>query len=325
MRAALYRKQGPAREVLQVEEVDRPDPGPGQVRVRIALSGINPTDVKTRSGATPRALDSFQVPHHDAAGVIDAVGPGVDPGRVGQRVWTWFAAFRNRWGTAAEWSVLPQEYAVELPAGAGDELGACLGVPAMTAHRCLFADGRLNGKTVLVAGGAGAVGHYAVELARNAGARVVATVSSPEKAELARGAGAHHVVNYRDSDAVEQVREFAPVVDRVVEVALGANLPLDLAVSGPETVISVYAASPGEDVRLPVRDCMAANVRLRFVLLYGVPAPDLAEAAHDVGAAVAAGALTALPAHRFPLSEVAAAHEAVEQGAVGKVLVDPAA
>lgn len=323
MKAALYDRQGPAHEVLRIEDVDRPEPGPGQVRVRVALSGINPTDVKIRSGLTPRPLPEFQVPHHDGVGEIDAVGPGVDETRIGQRVWLWFAAHENRWGSAAEWSVLPQERAVPLPTGVGDELGACLGVPALTAHRCLFADGRINGATVLVAGGAGAVGHYAIELAKHAGARVISTVSGPEKAELARAAGADHVVNYRDPDAIEQVRAHARTVDRIVEVDLGANLDLDLAVSGPRTVISTYAAA-GE-VSLPVRALMTANVTLRFVLLYGVLGPDFDEAVHDVNAAAAAGALTALPVTRHPLSQIVAAHEAVEQGAVGKIVVDPTA
>ncbi|MGQ4514529.1 zinc-binding dehydrogenase [Streptomyces sp. DW26H14] len=324
MKAALYERNGSARDVLRVEDIDRPEPGPGQVRVRITLSAINPTDVKTRSGATARAIDGFQVPHQDGVGVVDAVGAGVDPSRVGERVWLWLAADGNRYGSAAEYSVVPAGHAVPLPEGASDELGACLGVPALTAYRCLFADGRLNGRTVLVAGGAGAVGHYAVQLAKHAGARVITTVSGPEKAEQAAHAGADHVVNYREPGAVDEVRELAGgPVDRVVEVNLGANAELDLAVSGPETVISTYAAT-GE-VSLPVRALMTANVTLRFVLLYGVPAHDLARSVADVNAAVAAGALTALPMHRYPLAEAAAAHEAVEGGAVGKVVINPSA
>lgn len=318
----MYRTTGTARDVLRVEEVDRPEPGPGEVLVRVRASGVNPTDHKTRSGATARPVDEFQVPHQDGAGVIEAVGAGVDPARVGERVWLWLAAFGRRWGTAAEWTVLPARQAVPLPDGASFDLGASLGVPAMTAHRCLFADGPVDGKTVLVAGGAGAVGHYAIELAKHAGARVVTTVSNPEKAALAAKAGADLVVNYRDADAVDQVREFAPVVDRVVEVALGANLGLDLAVSGPSTVVVSYAAD-GPDPVLPVRACMTANVTLRFVLLYGVPGAALDAAVAGVTGALAAGALTELPAHRFPLSDIAAAHEAAEARAVGKVLVTP--
>lgn len=323
MKAAVYRRTGPARDVLRVEEVTRPEPGPGEVLVRVRASGVNPTDVKTRSGATPRPIEEFQVPDQDGAGIIEAVGDGVDAARVGQRVWVWFAAFGRRWGTAAEYTVVPGRQAVPLPDGASFELGASLGVPAMTAHRALFADGPVTGKTVLVAGGAGAVGHFAIELAKRAGARVVTTVSGPQKAELAKKAGADLVVNYRDADAISQVKEFAPVVDRVVEVALGANLELDLAVSGPGTTVVTYAAD-GNDPALPVRACMTANVTLRFMLLYGVPDPALDAAVTDISAAVAVGALTELPVHRFPLAETAAAHEAVEAGAVGKVVITPA-
>jgi NADPH:quinone reductase len=322
MRAALYDQYGPAREVLRVEEIERPEPGPGEVRVRIEASGVNPTDWKSRGGATPRPIDGFQIPQHDGAGVIDAVGDGVDTSRNGQRVWLWLAAASRRWGTAAQWSVVPEHQAVPLPDGASAELGASLGVPAMTAHRCLFADGPLDGKNVLVAGGAGAVGHYAIELAKHAGARVVTTVSGPRKAELAAKAGADLVVNYRDSDAADQIRSFAGPIDQVVELALGANLQLDLAVTGGHAQIVTYAAEAADPV-VPVRACMTANVTLRFVLLYGVPRAALDHAARDITAALGDGALTELPVTRFALDEIAAAHEAVEAGTVGKVLVIP--
>ena len=324
MKAALYDATGAARDVLKVTETERPEPGPGQVRVRVHASGINPTDYKARSGAVPRPMDDFQVPHQDGAGVIDAVGPGVDPSRVGQRVWVWFAAHgpQGKWGTAAEWTVVPERQAVPLPDEVDMEFGASLGVPAMTAHRCVFADGPVTGKTVLVAGGAGAVGHFAIELAKWGGARVVATVSSADKAELARQAGADLVVNYREGDVAEQVRPFAERVDRVVEVALTDNLEADLALSGPETVIITYAAQP-EDPVLPVRKCMTANVTLRFVLLYMLPAEALDQAAADITEALRAGALTPLPVHRFGLDDIAAAHEAAENGVTGKVVVGP--
>jgi NADPH:quinone reductase len=322
VKAALYDAYGSAAEVLRVEEVERPEPGPGEVRVKVEVSALNPTDYKSRSGATPRPIDGFQIPQHDGAGVIDAVGDGVDPARLGQRVWLWFAAFGRRWGTAAEWTVVPERQAVPLPDGVSMELGASLGVPAMTAHRCLFADGPVSGQSVLVAGGAGAVGHFAIQLARRAGARVITTVSGPEKAELARQAGADHVVNYRDPDAADQIRAVTQRVDRVVELALGANLGLDLALAGPGTVIVTYAAEPADPV-LPVRACMSANVLLRFILLYGVPAAALDHAVADVRAALAEGVLTELPSQRFPLSEIVAAHEAAEAGPVGKVLVIP--
>ena len=321
MKAVVYDRRGAAAEVLRVTDIPRPEPGPGEVRVRISFSGVNPTDWKSRSGATARPADEFQIPHHDGSGVIDAVGPGVDEDRVGQRVWVWMAAAGSRWGTAAEWTVVSDQQAVVLPADASLELGASLGVPAVTAHRCLFADGDVAGRTVLVAGGAGAVGHFAIQLAHHRGARVITTVSSAVKAELARAAGADLVVNYREPDVLEKIRAYAERVDRVVEVNLAANLALDLGLSGPGTVVSVYAADTA-DPELPLRACMGANVVLRFVLLYGVPITDLLRGVSDVSAALEAGALTELPVHRFPLEECAAAQDAVQSGAVGKVLLD---
>jgi NADPH2:quinone reductase len=321
MKAAVYERSGPAAEVLRITDVPQPEPGAGEVRVRIQASGVNPTDWKSRAGATPRPIDEFQVPNQDGAGVIDAVGEGVDPGRVGQRVWVWMAAAGRRWGTAAEWTVVPAERAVRLPDGISMEFGASLGVPAITAHRCLFADGPLDGKAVLVAGGAGAVGHFAIELAKWAGARVVTTVSNPEKAKLAAEAGADLVVNYTEAGAADQIRAFAPRFDRIVEVALGPNLELDLSICGPETVVVTYAAD-GPDPVLPVRACMTANVTLRFILLYSVPEPALRQAAADITDALEEGALTGLPVHHFRLDDCAAAHEAVEGRAVGKVIID---
>ena len=321
MRAALYDRYGTASDVIRVTDIDQPQPGPGEVRVRMQLSGVNPTDWKSRSGATPRPIDVFQIPHHDGAGVIDAVGDGVSSDRVGQRVWTWMAAAGRRWGTAAQWAVLPSRQAVALPESASAELGTCLGVPALTAHRCLFADGPVEGKNVLVAGGAGAVGHFAIELAKFFGARVATTVSGPQKAELARRAGADLVVNYGEPDAADQLKAFAPQMDRIVELALGANMDLDLKLSGPQTHIVDYAAEPNDPV-LPVRRFMNANVSLRFILLYGVPSAATDHAAADITTALTAGALTALPLVRFPLDQVVAAQEAVESGAVGKVVVE---
>ena len=322
MRAALYDRYGAGSEVLRVEEIERPEPGPGEVRVRIEYSGVNPTDWKSRSGATPRPIDGVQIPHHDGAGVIDAAGDGVDPARVGQRVWIYLAAAGRKWGTAAQWAVVPDKQAVPLPDGVSAELGSSLGVPAITAHRCLTADGPVEGKTVLVSGGAGAVGHFAIELAKFFGARVITTVSGPEKAELARKAGADLVVNYREPSASEEISSFGPV-DRVIEVALATNLQLDLAIISPGGQIVSYAAQANDPV-LPVRACMNANVVLRFVLLYGVPADAVERAAADITAALRSGALTELPAHKFGLDDIVAAQDAVQNGVVGKVLVVPA-
>src|SRR5262249_15007911 len=223
---------------------------------------------------------------------------------------------------AAEGPGVRRDRAARRPGGGRRGPGPPRGVPAMTAYWCLFADGQVSGKTVLVAGGAGAVGHYAIELAVRAGARVIATASGSEKAEFARTAGVAHVVNYRDADAADQIRAAAGQTDRIIELALGANLALDLAVAKPGSVIVDYAAEPADPV-LPVRACMTANLTLRFVLLYGVPRAALRQAAEGIPAALADGARPELPVHRFGLSDIVAAHEAAEAGPLGKVLVAP--
>lgn len=319
MVAAVYERAG-ASDVIELRELDAPAPGPGEVRVRVHVSGVNPTDWKARARTAPAR---FQIPNQDGAGVIDAVGEGVAPARIGERVWIWFAAWQRPWGTAAQYTVVPAQQAVPLPDGASFELGASVGIPALTAHRCLFADGPIDGRTVLVAGGAGAVGHAAIELARAAGAHVIATVSSEEKAAIARAAGAHAVVDYRAPDAAERIRAAAPDgVERVVEVGLRANLALDLAVCAPNAVVTTYADDGAGDVPLAVRQLMTANLVLRFVLVYTMGAEAIAAAVAAVSDALAAGTLTTLPLHRFDLASTGAAHDAVEAGAVGKVLID---
>jgi len=319
MKAAIYRRTGTS-DVLEVREVPLPDPGPGWVRVKLELSGVNPTDWKSRSGATGSSPEDFQIPHHDGAGTIDALGEGVTGLAVGQRVWVYLAAAGNRYGTAAEHTVVPAGRAMPLPDGAPAELGACLGVPALTAAHCLGGSPRaLSGANVLVAGGAGAVGHYAIELAKHAGARVAATVSSERKAALARAAGADVVVDYKSPDAIEQVKSFG-AIDRVVEVALAHNLELDLATVRTGATVVVYASEATSPV-IPTRRLMSANLTVRWVLLYAVAPHELTAAVQWAQDALCAGALTALPTTVFPLDEVAAAQDAVEHGAVGKVLV----
>jgi NADPH2:quinone reductase len=338
MRAIVYRRNG-GPEVLEV--VERPDPAPaaGEVLVRVARSGVNPTDWKTRSGATAALAFDEQVPNQDGAGTIVAVGDGVDASRVGERVWLWEAAWQRPIGTAAELTPVPADHAVALPDGADFDLGASIGVPALTAHRALtvaedapgqLAAGALDGWRVLVAGGAGAVGHAAIELARWAGATVVTTVSSDEKAALAKAAGATHVVNYRSGDAADQIRAAAAAgpVDVVVEVAPASNAELDRAVLAPGATVAMYANDAAE-LCLPIRASMTANARYQFVLLYGVPAAAKARAVAGVSAALADGALrtgeqAGLPLHHFPLERTADAHAAVEGGVTGKVLVDVA-
>ena len=312
-----------------------PVPGVGEVRVRVQVSGVNPTDWKARSGAG--SGDSGKVPNQDGAGVVDALGEGVDNLTVGQRVWLWEAAWQRDDGTAQQYVVIPDRQAVPLPDDASLDLGASLGIPALTAHRALtVADGgpdrlfpdALGGRTVLVAGGAGAVGHAAIQLARWAGATVVTTVSSPKKAELAERAGAQHVVNYRSGNPAEVIRAVAPDgVNIVVEVSPAANAELNTAVVARNAVVAIYADNGGDEINLPVRPNTASNTRYQFILVYTVDPEVKDHAVQDVSAAVRDGALpvgepAGLPLHRFPLEQTSQAHAAVQSGVVGKVLID---
>ena len=322
MKAAIYRQRGTAQDVLAVEDLPDPTPGPGEVRVRVYASGVNPTDWKSRSGDAPMTVE-YQIPNQDGAGVIDSVGEGVDANRIGERVWLFHAAWNRVNGTAAQYTVIPSNQAIPLPDAVTFNQGAGLAIPYITAYGCLYLDGPIEGRTILIAGGAGAVGHAAIELAKFAGAHVITTVSSPEKAELARAAGADVVVNYRDSDAIDQIKAAAPNgVDRVVEVALGANLERDLAVLRPAGSIITYAAEPTGDPQLPVRRLMTENVTLHFILVYNFTQEQIDSAVAGVSAALAAGALTASPETHFTLDQIAEAHEAVEGGITGKVIVD---
>ena len=337
MRAVVYSKLGDS-SVMELAERDLPTPHWGQVRVRLSVAGVNPTDWKARAGATASSLPFDEiVPGQDGAGVVDEVGNGVTGLSAGDRVWVFLAQHDRPIGTAAEYTVVPAERVVRLPDSASYDVGATLGVPAMTAHRCLtvhedgpdrLAPGALEGRIVLVTGGAGAVGHAAIQLARWAGATVVTTVSSDEKGRLATAAGAHHVVDYTSGDPGAAIREIAPDgVDLVVEVAIIQNVDLLARVLKSRGSVAAYANTGGTEVTLPVRPLMGLNARLQFVLLYTVGEEALKAAADDVTAAVADGALEVgeehgLPLTRFPLAETAAAHDAVENGAVGKVLID---
>lgn len=338
MRAVVYTESGDS-SVLELVERDAAEPGPGEVRVRIVRAGVNPTDWKFRAGGMGELAFPEIVPGQDGSGVLDAVGPDVADVSVGDRVWTMLAQHTRPGGTAQELVVLPVANVTLLPDAASYDLGASLGVPAVTAHRALttsedgpdrLAPGALAGMTVLVAGGAGAVGNAAIQLARWAGATVISTVSSAEKAALATAAGAQHVVNYREADAAAAIRDLAPDgVDIVVEVAPAQNLRLDVSVIKPRGTIAIYANNGGDEVTLSVRQTFSTNVRFQWVLLYTVGQAALRAAAEDVTAAVADGAYGVgeahgLPLHHYRLEQTAAAHAAVEGGAVGKVLIDVA-
>ena len=338
MQSVIYTQTGDP-EVLQLVERDTPAPAPGEVRVRIVVSGVNPTDWKSRRGSGPGEATPFPevTPNQDGAGVVDAIGDGVGDLSVGDRVWVFLAGHERPTGTAQEFTNLPANRVVRLPEEISFDVGASLGVPAMTAHRALTVaedgpdrlhPGALDGQVVLVAGGAGAVGHAAIQLARWAGATVITTISGPAKAALATAAGAHHVVNYRDADAAAAIKAIAPGgVDVIVELAVTANAALNLEVARSRTAVAIYANDGGDAFALDVRQNMVLNVRYQFVLLYTVGDAALDAAVEDIGLALRDGVLpvgedAGLPLHRFTLAETAAAHQAVEDAVVGKVLID---
>ena len=338
MRSVIYSQTGDP-SVLRLVDRDMSEPGPGEVRVRVVVSGVNPTDWKFRVGSGDGAAPPFPevTPNQDGSGVVDAVGEGVGDLAVGDRVWVYLAGHQRPTGTAQEYTNLPADRVVRLPGGTSFDIGASLGVPAMTAHRALTVSedgparlhpGALAGKVVLVAGGAGAVGHAAIQLARWAGASVITTVSGPAKAALATAAGAHHVINYRDEDAATAIAKVAPDgVDLVVEVAAASNSRLNIDVVKPRASIASYANDGGGELTLDVRQNMIKNVRYQFVLLYTVGEAALTAAVEDITLALVDGALpvgedAGLPLHRYPLASTADAHQAVQDGAVGKVLID---
>ncbi len=324
MKAAWYERTGPAGEVLTIGELPSPSPGPGEVLVKVMLSGVNPSDVKSRAGGRgPMAFPRI-VPHSDGAGVIEAVGAGVARERVGERVWLWNGQWRRPFGTAAEKIALSAEQAVRLPDGVSFEAGACLGIPAMTAEACLFSDGPLTGKTVLVTGGAGAVGYYAIQLARWAGARVIATAGRPETLAACRAAGAEVTIDYRHDPVADRVLEATggTGVDRIVEVEFGGNLQTNLAAIKENGVIAAYASTAQPTPALPFYPLMFKAVTMRLVRVYILPPEARRRASATLTAALEAGILAHPIAGCFDLGEIARAHRTVEAGGkLGQVLV----
>jgi NADPH:quinone reductase len=337
MRAVTYTRPGDP-SVLELLERPTPEPGAGEIRIRLLVSGVNPTDWKSRSGATGGEVAELTVPNHDGAGVVDELGAGVDRFSVGDRVWVTLAgAVCPGSGTAQEYTVVPVDRAFALPATADFELGASIGIPAVTAHRALtvaedgptrLQPGALGNRSVLVAGGAGAVGNAAIQLARWAEATVIATVSSPEKAQLAAAAGADHVINYRQQDVAAEVRKIAPKgADAIVEVNPAVNAAIDAQVLALHGAVAMYADDAGAEVTIPVRSQMMLNARWQFVLLYTEPARSKEYGVEDVNAAVLDGAVrvgrdAGLPLHVFPLEQAPQAQQAVQDGVIGKVLID---
>ncbi|MGI3784623.1 MAG: NADPH:quinone reductase [Janthinobacterium lividum] len=337
MRTVVYAETG-GPDVLRLTDEPVPEPGPGELRVRVRRSGVNPTDWKSRAGRGPgKPVDPPQIPGQDGAGVVEAVGAGVPESWLGLDVWLFEAAWKRRWGTSSEHTLVRQTHLSTLADGAGHDLGASLGIPFITAHRCLtvseegplrLGPGTLQGRTILVTGGAGAVGNAAIQLARWSDATIITTVSSPAKGRLAAAAGADHVIDYRRRDVRDEVRKIVPGgVDVVVEVDPQANAGVVGRLLAPNGTVATYADDGGgADVAVPVRASMVPNVRWQFVLVYTEPAAAKARAVDDLEAAMLARAVGVgerhgLPLHHFTLDQAAQAHAAVEQGAVGKVLI----
>ncbi|MGQ0429808.1 MAG: NADPH:quinone reductase [Gammaproteobacteria bacterium] len=326
MKAAWFESFGPANHVIVVGEQPVPQPGPGEVLVRLRTSGVNPSDVKKRSGSSPTLLNQgFVIPNSDGAGLIEAVGEGVPRARIGERVWVYQAQHGRRFGTAAEFVALDARRAAPLPDRAGFEVGACLGIPAMTAHRCVFADGPVDGQALLVTGGAGRVGYYAIQWAKTAGARVIATASRGEDERTCRELGAEAVVNHREAGWGERVKALngGQPVDRVVEVEFGANLPEVLKCIRVGGTIATYSSMQEREPKLPFYPMMFMDLTLRMVLVYVMPEEAKQAAIADIARSLSEGGLRHRIAHRLPLEELARANELVEAGDLrGCVVID---
>lgn len=324
MRAVFYERQGAAEDVLVFGDLPQPRPAAGEVLVRIHVSGINPSDIKNRTGFVAKMAFPRIVPHQDGAGVIEAVGEGVAPNRIGERVWIFEAQTGRAGGTAAEYVTVPAANAVRLPDGTSFDIGASLGVPALTAHRCLFADGDLRGRRVLVQGGAGVVGSAAIQLAKWAGAWVAATVRRPEQQEVARQAGADLVLDRNGADVAAEIKAQTKNegVDRIVEVDFAANMELDLACLANGGVVSVYAArDAAERVPVPMVPSMVGNCAVRFVYVYTMPSNAKKIAISDLTDCLQAKSYNPKIGIVLPLPRTFEGHLAVEAGVIGKTLI----
>ncbi len=319
MKAAWFDRFGPANEVLQVAAFEKPQAEPGEVLVRLKASGVNPSDVKKRAGSFPDLLDDGPViPNSDGAGVIEAVGDGVPGSRLGERVWVYQAQFARRFGTAAEYVAIDGARAPRLPDNADFDVGACLGIPVMTAHRCVFADGDVDGRRLLVTGGAGRVGHYAIQWAASAGAQVFATASNEDDRQVCIAAGATAVVDHRADDFAEQVLAATggEPVDRIIDVEFGANLETSLRVIRVGGTIATYSSTVVPEPALPFFRMMYKDLTVRFVIVYAMPESAKQFAIADIERALEAGQLQHRIAASMPLDEIASANALVESGKI---------
>lgn len=327
MRAITYERYGPAQEVLELGEHPVVAPGAGEVRVSLAFSGVNPSDVKRRASARPGIDEPAfekQCPHSDGAGVIEAVGEGVDPARVGERVWIWNGHWQRTWGTAAEKITLPSVQAVPLPDNVSFETGAQLGIPGLTAAHCVLGGGIVKGKWVLIHGGAGSVGYLAVQLAKWGGARIVAT-ASPRDFDKCRQAGADVVVDYRSDRLPEDIRDAAngAAMERIVDVEFGENVETNTDIVAPNGVICVYGSQKQKIPVVPIYPLMFKAVTIDFALIYILPDELRRQAVENLRQALSEDALQFPTDQIFTLSQTVQAHESVERGRrKGATLID---
>lgn len=316
MRAAWFDQFGPAADVIRIGDLDTPKPGAGEVLIRMQRSAVNPSDVKKRAGAFPNLLDDgLVIPHSDGSGIIEAVGAQIDPARIGERVWIYQAQYGRRLGSAAEYVSIDGDRAVPLPDNVSFDIGACLGIPAMTAHRCVFADGPVDGQTLLITGGAGRVGFYAIQLASQAGARVVATASNAADRETCLQAGAEAVVNHRKDNWSAEVFAFTGIpVDRVIDVEFGANLPEVLKLIRTGGVIATYSSTQVREPHLPFLQMMFMDLTIRMVIVYAMPEAAKQQAIEAITGALQNDQLSHRVANVVDLNETARAHEIIESG-----------
>lgn len=326
MRAAWFESFGSASDVLKLGDIDTPTAESGEVLVRVHTSGVNPSDVKKRAGSFPSLLDGgLVIPNSDGAGIIEAVGDGIDSSRIGERVWLYQAQFARRFGTAAEYVAIDSNRAPKLPDNVSFDVGACLGIPVMTAHRAVFADGDVAGQTVLVTGGAGRVGYYAIQWAAQAGATVITSASNDADRTTCIDAGAHHVVNHRDDDFQAQITAASggELIDRVVDVEFGANLPTTVEVLDVGGVIATYSSMQDPQPKLPFFQMMYKDLTIRTIIVYAMPEAAKMQAIEDINKALSDDNLQHRIAASLPLSEIVRSNEVIEQGSIrGAVILN---
>ena len=319
MRAAWFDDFGSAQMVLKLGNFLKPSAGPGEVLVKLYSSGVNPSDVKKRAGSFPDLLDAGPViPNSDGAGIIEAVGAGVPESRLGERVWVYQAQFARQHGTAAEYVAIDSSRAIILPDNTGFDVGACIGIPMMTAHRCVFADGEVAGKSVLVTGGAGRVGHYAIQWASQAGANVIASASNDVDIAACKDAGASKVVNHRDNQfatAVLDANKGMPL-DRVIDVEFGANLDTSINVCRVGGTIATYSSAAAPNPKIPFYQMMYKDLVLRFVIVYAMPESAKEAAIKDIQTALEKNLLQHRISNSVPLKDIVEANELIETGKI---------